>query len=307
MPQHLTILFSDIANSTSLYQTHGDAEAHQRVTGCLKELRAIVEKHQGKLLRTVGDAVLSSFDHPDSAFEAAVDMQLHHHQSPLSLRVGFHHGEVIPDAGDVYGNAVNIAARVASFANASEIYTTQVTVDELSPNNRNRTKYLDEVDFKGIDTPLGVSRIHWAPGGSADEDTQIVTAVSPRQKYKVDIAIALLFGAEQYRVDPDNPVLNLGRSLTNDIVVNHDSTSRNHARIELVRGKYMISDSSTNGTYIVRSGQSTLFVRRESIVLGRLGAIGLGWSPEKDDIQRINFKSVKIEPLVSEVILPEPA
>ena len=303
MQQFMTILFSDIANSTALYQTHGDVEAHQRITTCLKDLRQIVETNQGKLLRTVGDAVLASFECCDQAFAASVEMQRHHERSPLSLRVGFHHGEVIPDEGDVYGNAVNIAARVASFANAGEIYTTQDSVDQLSFENKELATYLDKVEFKGIDYPLPVSRIHWSLSGSSDEDTHIVTAITSEHRAKVTTTIELLQGAVRMSVSPESPVIRLGRALTNDCVVQHDSTSRNHATIELVRGKYLFTDSSTNGSYIVKSGQNVVFVRRESIVLDRMGMIGLGWTPSNDDSQKVSFKSVRFEPVTRSVVL----
>ena len=143
MREALTIFFADIANSTRLYQDEGDVVAHRLITDCLVSLRQSVELYKGTLLRTVGDAVLASFHSSDDAMLAAIESQRLRKSSPLSIRIGFHAGEVIPDSGDVYGNAVNVAARVAGFANANEIFTTADSVRQLSPELIQATTFFD--------------------------------------------------------------------------------------------------------------------------------------------------------------------
>lgn len=295
MQQSLTVFFSDIANSTRLYQEQGDIQAHRLITECLHDMRHTVEMHNGTLLRTVGDAVLASFERSDDAMQAAVESQRLQLQSPLTIRIGFHVGVVIPDAGDVYGNAVNVAARVASFANASEIFTTGDTVRQLSVEMRQSTTYLDSVDFKGIQEPLPVYRVQWQEVSTMKPvvDTRIVTAVKRSERFRSDMTLSLLVGAQNVQVDENNPRVSIGRDIDNDIIVDHESTSRHHAVVEFQRGRYLITDSSTNGTYLVRNGISAVFVRRESIVLENDGVIGAGWQPDPDDAGRIIFRSVR--------------
>lgn len=285
--QALTVLFADLAGSTRLYQTKGDVEAHQRVTDSLNCMRAVVERHQGILLRTVGDAVLASFELTDFAYLASVDIQREHRTLNMSVRVGFHHGEVIPDAGDVYGNAVNLAARVAAFAEADEICTTEDAVAQLSIRHRSNALYLDRVDFKGMMAPLPVYRIQWA---NDDGATAIVTAASRTQRYQTNLVLDLLIGARRIRIDADNPVITFGRSYDNDVIIDTESASRNHARIELARGRFLIHDSSTNGTYLIRGGFSPEFIRRESASLDNFGSIGLGFSPDASSPHVIEFR-----------------
>lgn len=289
-PQVLTVLFADLAGSTRLYQTQGDANAHQQVTRSLQCMKSVIERHGGELLRTVGDAALASFPQPDAAYCASVDIQKEHVPLDLSVRVGFHHGEVIPDAGDVYGNAVNLAARVASFAEADEICTTEAAVMQLSSCYRSDTHYLDKVDFKGMSEPMPVYRVHWA---SDHGETAIITAVSRTGLYQADDkALELLVGAKKMRMDARNPILSFGRSFDNDVVIEAESASRNHARIEFVRGRYVLQDSSTNGTYILKGGRSPEFIRRESVSLDTFGAIGLGFIPNETDSQTIKFRLI---------------
>lgn len=285
--QTLTVLFADLAGSTRLYQTQGDVEAHQRVSDSLQCMKSVIEQHSGQLLRTVGDAALASFESTNAAYLAAVDIQREHTALNLSVRVGFHYGEVIPDAGDVYGNAVNLAARVASFAEADEICTTEDAVAQLSIRHRSSTHYLDRVDFKGMSEPMAVYRIHWASG---DGETAIITAASRTERYKTNLVLDLLIGAKRIRVDTSNSVVTFGRAYDNDVIVDTESASRNHAKIELVRGRYLLHDSSTNGTYLIRGGFSPEFIRRESVSLDNFGSIGLGFSPDTTSHHIIEFR-----------------
>ncbi len=285
--QFLTVLFADLAGSTRLYQTEGDVEAHRKVSDSLQSMRSDVERNSGKIIRTVGDAVLASFDKTDDAFRAAVAMQRSHINSPLSLRAGFHCGEVIPDDGDIYGNAVNLAARITAYANATEIFTTQDSVDQLSAPLRAQAYYLDRIDFRGVDKPMPVFRIDWS---EATENTEIVTAVSRTMRYRTNKVLDLTVGSRSIRVDPINSVIKLGRSVDNDIIVEHNSTSRNHARVEFLHGRYHFKDTSTNGSYVIRPGRLPEFIRREGTFLEDFGTIGLGWSPVSDNSYKIHFR-----------------
>jgi class 3 adenylate cyclase len=293
--QQLTVFFSDIANSTRLYQQTGDVNAHDQIVGCLSSLRDIVEAHDGKLLRTVGDAVLASFEHCGNAFHAAVVAQRQQSQSQLRIRVGFHTGVVIPDGGDVYGNAVNIAARVAAFANPDEIYTTGDSMEQLPTELRKNGKFLDNITFKGLENPLPVYRIHWSnlPPSMQNADTRILTALNNSARFKSDFHLLVNFGSRTISVTATNPTVKIGRSLENDIQIDSDSTSRFHASIEFVRGRFVLNDSSTNGSYIVRPGQTSMFVRREAVLLDHTGFIGAGWLPERSDPQCILFQSIR--------------
>jgi len=292
--QTLTIFFADIANSTRLFQEQGDVVAHRLIVECLSNLRQTVEMHKGTLLRTVGDAVLASFDGAHEAMLAAVASQRMQLNSPLSIRVGFHTGDVIPDSGDVYGNAVNIAARVADFANATEIYTTEDTVRGLTRQQQKATKYLDHVEFKGIQERLAVYRVQWEEDSTTRpaRDTRIITAVNRSIASGADRTLYLSSAMAQITVDKDTTLVRIGREVDNDIVIEHESTSRHHANVEYLRGRYFLNDSSTNGTYLIRSDGNAVFVRRETVELDREGIIGVGWHPSAGDKNCIQFRSV---------------
>ena len=287
--QTLTVLFADLSGSTRLYQTHGDVKAHQQVSQSLKSMKLAIELHGGLLLRTVGDSALASFKHSDDACEAAMEIQREHLRLGLTARVGFHHGEVIEDAGDIYGNAVNLTARIAAFAEANEICTTDAAIARLGHKYRTNTHFLDKVKFKGVSEPISVYRVHWRTDSA---QTAIVTAGAAKVRDSGDKALELKLDNTKFRVDANNPLLTFGRSAENDVLVESDSVSRNHASVEWLRGRYVLNDFSTNGTYLLKGGTDPEFVRRESIWLERSGRIGFGFDPRGESSNVVKYRLV---------------
>ncbi len=285
--QSLTILFADIGGSTKLYEQVGDVEAHRLVAESLGLMESAIVKNGGTLLRTVGDAALASFKCCDDAFEASVAIQELHINSDLSVRIGFHHGSVIPDKGDVYGNAVNIAARVASVANLNEITTTEESVKLMCKSLQQRAALLDFINVKGIADPLPVYRLFWHP---EDEGvTAIQTAVSLSFRNPSNVTLKLSWRDQNTTMGIDNPSVTIGRVDENSLTVINDCVSRFHASIDFVQGKFILKDQSTNGTYILKENQAAVFLRRESMTIDSSGVIGAGWMPEPDDPDVIHF------------------
>ncbi len=285
--QSLAILFADIGGSTKLYEEVGDVEAHRLVAESLRTMEAAITQNNGTLLRTVGDAALASFEQCDDAFNASLAIQELHFESRLSVRIGFHYGPVIPDKGDVYGNAVNIAARISSLANLDEITTTEDTVLKLSAELRQRATLLDFLHIKGITDPIAVYRLLWKP---EDESvTAIQTAVSLSIRNPTNMCLSLRYREQSVDVTNLNPQITIGRVADNNLAVDNDCVSRFHASIELAQGKFILKDQSTNGTYLIKENQPAVFVRRESITIDSTGVIGAGWMPEHNDPHAIHF------------------
>ena len=290
-PQALTVLFADISGSTRMYQTQGDEQAHQRISESLLCMKQVIERHGGTLLRTVGDSALASFDKADAACESAVGILQAHMDMGLSARVGFHFGDVIPDAGDVYGNTVNLAARIAEFAEPNEICTTEGALSRLSHKHRSNTHFLDTVNFKGVSSPISVYRVHWRTDSA---QTQIVTTSTDELRNPVGRALVFEHAGQRVRLDAHRPTLTLGRAEENDLVVDTDSASRNHASIECIRGRYVLSDFSTNGTYVLKEGGAVEFVRRESTSLDQVGVIGCGFDPRDNREGVVEFRLITV-------------
>ena len=284
--QNLAILFADIANSTQYYQLEGDVEAHRQVAHSLALMADAITSHGGEVLRTVGDSTLASFSHSDNALQAASAMQEMHKISPLSIRAGFHFGPVIPDKGDVYGNAVNIAARVTSYARAEEIFATEQSVACLSQPLRTRVKLLDNISVKGVTEPIAIYRIDW----DIHDEQQTRIAENPTIPSIQTCQVRLEFAEHTIDLNEADGSFTVGRDLDCTLTINGDRVSRHHANIQCVQGQVILTDTSTNGSFLHRHRQSPLFVRRESVVVEGSGAIGFGCLPEEDATTAMRFK-----------------
>jgi len=275
-----TILFADIGSSVRLYQEVGDVAGHRFVTESLERMATAIADDGGSLLRTVGDAALARFENPDAAVRAAVAIQNAHQASPVSVRVGFHLGPVIEDRGDVYGNAVNIAARIASFARVNEITTSGGTVDQLSELYKHKATLLKQSSVRGIEDPIDIFRIDWQE--NRDAATRIATRIATPSEQQAAVAsqhLELSFMDREFKLGSERSVVSIGRTELADVCVLTDRASREHALLEYRDGQFTLTDTSTNGTYIRKHGQPVYAVQRETVILDGRGAIGVGVEP----------------------------
>jgi len=285
----MAILFADIGGSTMLYQNEGDTQGHQLIVSSLSAMRTAIESAGGTLLRTVGDAVLASFDSCDQATAAAIAIQELHADNELSVRVGFHWGRAIADDGDVYGNAVNIAARVADLANTGEITVTADVVERLTSGTVPPPQLLDEIAVKGIDAPLSVYRIQWRAPADAGNATVVATGLNIRSTRTVKTHILLRFGEQSLVLDEHSEKCRIGRDTENAVTTTHSAASRLHATIECKQGVYVLEDLSTNGTYVIKPEQPPVYVHRDKLTLDGSGYIATGFLPEKGSTDKISF------------------
>ena len=140
-------MFADVAGSTAMYENMGDDLARERISRALNALISITQRHSGHLVKTIGDEILVYFIDIDNAILAAKSIQesMEDDRSPetigVSIRIGMQYGSTILENDDIFGDTVNVAARVASMAKARQILCTQeiafmVKSAELSNNMR---------------------------------------------------------------------------------------------------------------------------------------------------------------------------
>src|SRR5262245_12078324 len=157
--ESVVVMFADISGSTRLYDYYGDQRALSWVAECLHRLRQITEQAGGRTVRSTGDGLLCTFASADAALQAGVWMieVIGKIDGPpglnLVLHVGCHYGPVIESEGDIYGDCVNLAARVAALAKPGQIMTTEETVTRLSPTMRERVRALGPMPVKGKQDP----------------------------------------------------------------------------------------------------------------------------------------------------------
>lgn len=136
----ITLLFTDLKGSTALYDRTGDTFAYKLVRRHFEILQRVVEAHRGGIVKTMGDAIMASFNTPtdglSAAFRMLEEMDAFHRtlegdDLDFGLKVGLHRGNVIAVKAnqtlDYFGQTVNIAARVQGLAGSGEVWMT----DEL--------------------------------------------------------------------------------------------------------------------------------------------------------------------------------
>lgn len=291
-----TILFADIAGSTRLYETLGDEHASTLVTYCLEKLDALIQQNRGTMVKTIGDEAMVRFNAPHHAATAAICVQeafsadTRISSIPIQLRIGLHHGPVIFEKQDVFGDAVNIAARMVDQAKAGQIITSGETLKLIENTYRSAARLVDQTRVKGKWKPIKIYELSW---GRLEELTMTTTlggqqasAVPPQS-----INLVLSIGDEEVTVNQACPVITLGRDAANCIVINDPKVSRQHARIELRKDQFILVDQSTNGTYVVRRDGQTATVRRYEILLPEKGVIGLGHQTPLDSPLAIQFRT----------------
>lgn len=281
----LSILFADISGSTRLYESLGDARARELVATCLELCANCVRRHHGEVIKTIGDEIMCTFTSADQAVVAAMDIQVavteelpslgEQPATPVMMRVGLHHGPAIQDDGDVFGDAVNVAARMAGLAKAGQIITTRSTADELSAVLKASTRHIDRIPVKGKLARVDIFEVIWEP---AEDVTNMWTGLILRG-YQQSV-LRLRYNGAEVTLSQEAKSLMLGRSRKADMVIEDDMASRQHARIECRRGKFILTDMSTNGTYVLTS-EGSAYLRREDIVLSGEGKIALGREIDK--------------------------
>ena len=292
-----TILFSDIAGSSLLYERLGDARARSIISACIELMSRTVKSHQGQVIKTIGDEVMCCFKKPDDAARAAIRMQETASSDEamiayqVRLRIGMHHGPVLEDANDVYGDAVNVAARMVAQAKAGEILTTRYSMEKLSSDLIASARLVDEARLRGKQDPIEIYEISW---GHPEELTMIgIKAIPPGGCTPFEeVCLTLDFQGEQVRVNGGQPLVTLGRDNGNRLVVTHPSVSRLHARIELRRSKFVLVDQSTNGSYIFPQNGPPIHLRRDEMPIEGEGSISLGCEVPPGSAHLIKYRVI---------------
>lgn len=286
----LCVLFADVSGSTRLYERLGDAEALHAVDRCLKRMVRVAEGYGGRVIKTIGDEILTVFGQADGALQAACEMQQRVDDLPpvsgikLAIRIGFHRGPVIEENNDVFGDSVNVASRLTDLAKAGQIITSFETTEALTPLLRGSVRELDQVTVKGKESETRVFEVMWQ--GSADMtmlSPSPVVRPLPRTRLKVRHQNVSIL------IDGQRTHLTLGRELGNDIVIADRRSSRTHARIERRRDKFVLIDLSSNGTYVTVDGELEVALKREEIVLRGHGHICFGRT-YAEDAETVDFE-----------------
>jgi hypothetical protein len=258
----VAILFADVVGSTQLYDQFGDTKASETVAHCLDVMKDATHQFDGTVIKTIGDEVMATFPTVDDAMSAAAQMQARitadqeqaseDERIPVSIRIGCHFGPVVQEQNDIFGAAVHI--------------------EQMGPDWAAQTRQIDVATVRGRIDEVALYELLWQP----DEATSMVPTIEWESKSKNASKLVLSFRETTVEVTDAKKNVNMGRADDNDLVVKGNLISRIHARIEKRRGKFLLIDQSTNGTFLQNVEGEETFIRRDSTELVGEGIIGLG-------------------------------
>jgi len=289
------VMFADVAGSTAMYENMGDDLARERISKSLNTLISTSTRHGGSLVKTIGDEILVYFLDVDQAIYAAREIQeiMEDDSSPetigVSIRIGMQYGSAILEKNDIFGDTVNVAARIAAMAKARQILCTKELAFMLKePELANNVRPFDRLRVKGRQEPVDIYIYVW-------EEEEDMTNLAARSsftnpgKHHLAKKIILTYENNKYSIPNTTTSYILGRGGDCELVIKGELISRHHSKFEHRRGKFIITDQSTNGTFIKTMEGQEIFLRREDFALFGSGYISLGKEIDQSDPDLIHF------------------
>jgi serine/threonine protein kinase/AAA+ ATPase superfamily predicted ATPase len=165
----VVIMFSDIVGSTSFYDQRGDIEGRAMIQRVNRLLFPIIEEFNGVVVKTMGDGIMASFNDPLKSCECSVKMQTVLQNDNLKkadelkthIRVALHYGKGVIEKGDIYGDVVNVAARVEKHTEANQIVISQSLFDMVEKELKYNCINTGSVSLKGKPEPISLYQMLW--------------------------------------------------------------------------------------------------------------------------------------------------
>ena len=275
----LNIMFSDVAGSTKLYDTLGDALAEKCSDESLKMMSEQVVAHSGYVVKSIGDEIMAYFENADDAVQAAKNIQLASEnikidtRRSVQLRIGLHTGSVIEKDNDIFGDAVNTAARMSGVAKAGQVMISEDLYLKLSQVNKQSCRLFDRTHVKGKQQSIDVYQVVW----EEQDHTQIIMSHSLGISESKGGLRIIYNGQSTFISDNDSDnTFTIGRDTSCSLPLNSAWASRFHLEIAWKRDKFILTDQSTNGTQLTTDSGDSLLLKRESYPLMGKGSFTLG-------------------------------
>ena len=271
------VLFVDVCGSTAFFDRYGEVAGHAMVEHCFKVIVPEVEKREGRIVKYMGDGFLAVFDSASAAVTAAAASQSaladDNATRPEGARVRIHSGisvgpVVTREDGDVFGDTVNVAARVQHVAGPDQIYVTKDVIDEMPSYDRGRTRLVGRFPLRGKEDEVDLYEAMWR--------LEEATVLFARSALREQVLLSVFFQGAVVEMPATKNRLTVGRTVGNDLVVDDGAVSREHAEFVRRKGTIYLVDHSTNGTYVRPGAGKLRHLHREEFLLDGSGDMSLG-------------------------------
>lgn len=281
------VLIAEIIGDGPLVQKLGQVEANRAIERCRARAERSISGNSGTIVSSQGRRLTATFADSEDAVLAAQDIRQRVAQLPpvsgvlLSVRSGVH--ATAEGAGALIDGAAS-----------GDILLSATSGDSLPDALRGALN-----EYSGprpVAAPEGAIFQFRAGAQALREATRQPASPPPERPVVAAAKVApgrgrmmLRHQGSSFIISESHPVLLAGREEGNDVVVVDRRASRQHARIEWRAGRYMLVDSSTNGTYLVDGSGTETILRRSECELPATGRIGFGYSPQELGVELAMF------------------
>ncbi len=309
LSRNVTLMFTDMVGSTHYFETYGDVDGMVYVHKCHDLLIPTAEEHSGIVCKTIGDAVMAYFKDPGEAVKAAIEMQqklddynadIVDKDQQIHIRIGLNHGPGMVKDRDVFGDVVNVAARIEALAKSEQIYISDSLAKEIV-DLKLPLKVIPDVAVKGKEQKLVIHEVMWrevkreakkasppttvpsiaarvpvaeaAKPTSEQKGTVVLdrspVAAIPRGKAAYSLVVVRPDGSHGQACKLDKKESLLGR-VEGDIRFPEDPlVSRKHARLVVTDDGLVVEDmNSANGVFL-RLRKPQPLMDKDVVLIGR--------------------------------------
>lgn len=298
-----TVVFTDLHGSTAVFGALGNARATAAITQITSWISGLCDPHRGRLVKTLGDGVMVVFADSVDAIDFVLDVQrsyqIHSANTPselrLPIRIGLACGDIELLAGDCYGDAVNVAARLCDLCGPAQIWASASVVESMDKRFGPSVRSLGPIHIRGRQEVCDVFQIEWREEEPSDFLT-MQAGLGPDGGIAFRDAlgkeICLMSGSNQSTFKSFELPVHIGRVKTAEFVVSDPRVSRTHAKLEWRNGGIILVDLSTYGTGVrfADDYSGDLLLRRDECVLHGNGSISLGGSFADETVPCIQFE-----------------
>lgn len=297
----VTVVFADLTGSTGVFESLGNAKATQAITRLTQWIGNVCVAQNGHVVKNLGDGVLMVFVKNADAVTAVHEMLRVHAERisnwpdnlKMRLQVGMARGETIEQEGDYFGDAVNVASRLADLSGPDQILATDAVVDDLRDETLVRFRSLGPMNIRGRNQPCLVYRLEW----QADLPSEFFTVQAGLTTSPFANSIPTLGAISMSWHDVDAAFtseelpVHIGRDSEAQFIVTDPRVSRLHAKIFWREGSFHLADVSSYGTWVrFAEGEGVVALRRQECVLLVEGEIALGAPFEDSTVPTVRFR-----------------
>ena len=253
----ITVMFTDIKGSTAYFEKYGDLAGVMMVHTCNELLRERIEKNHGVFVKTIGDAVLATFEDPKDSVLAAIDMQQalrsrnegRGEKDQIHIRIGLNYGSGVVKTNDVFGDVVNVASRVESAAQPDQILMSDTVNQRVTHLDLFKIVHVGRFSLKGKEGASELFEVLW------DEQRKATTAsahlVTPPSADVAPFVIQdIVRGAVAGEWKLQEGTLTIGQRNCDIAFPQDTKMAPEHAKLVAEKGQFYVEDIAGRGVFV---------------------------------------------------------